>query len=246
MSEALEPGEVRVYYSATHGLTDDQRERGRAMLDDGERARHLRFRFAEDRDAYLAAHALTRAVLARQLGVAPSALRFEHGPHGRPELAWPAPSPRLRFNLSHTRGLVACALALEHDIGVDVEHVQRRVEIELLAKNVFSETERAELLALAGEPQRRRFFELWTLKEAYIKAVGKGLALPLPAIDIQLAASRAPTIAFATPIGDDGARWFLHLSEPVPSFLLAVALAAPAARARCNVTPRNPFEYDRT
>jgi 4'-phosphopantetheinyl transferase len=226
---ALELGEVRVLYAASAGVADEgAKERCRAMLSAEERARHIRFHFEQDQHSYLAAHALTRGVLGRLLGADPAELRFESGEHGRPELCWPDRRPRMRFNLSHTRGLVACAVALEHDVGVDVEQIDRRVEIDQLARSVFSTAEREGLAALDGDRKRQRFFELWTLKEAYIKAVGKGLALPLHAISVQLDAGQRPRIGFAAPIADDGARWWLHVRQPLGSYMLAVAVASPA------------------
>jgi 4'-phosphopantetheinyl transferase len=221
----LAPGEARVFYAWSAPLTSPElSERCRVLLSDEEQARAQRFRFVEDQQTYLLAHALTRSLLAELCGVAPRALRFENGAHGRPELAWPERTPPLRFNLSHTRGLVACAVALEHDVGVDVEHADRRVDIDQLARSVFSDAERAALARLEGDARRARFFELWTLKEAYIKAVGKGLALRLQAISLELDALPVPRIAFAAPVEDDPQAWSLHVERPGPGHTLAVAL----------------------
>lgn len=230
--EPLEPGEVRVYYAWTEGLSQACLERCLSCLDDDERARHGRLRFEHDRHSYAAAHALTRTVLARLLGLSPRELRFEAGPHGRPELRVPLRSPRLRFNLSHTRGMVACAVALEHAVGVDVEHFDRRVDIDQLAPAVFSTAERAGLASLAQAERRARFFALWTLKEAYIKAVGTGLSLPLRSISLDLRSGEQPRLTFAPPVDDDAVQWWLDLHAPRPSHVLAVALrAAPPVQA---------------
>jgi 4'-phosphopantetheinyl transferase len=196
------------------------------MLSVEERERHLRFRFERDRQSYLCAHALTRGVLAQLLGAEPDELRFELGPHGRPEICWPDRRPRLRFNLSHTRGLVACGLSLEHDVGVDVEQLDRRVEIDQLAPSVFSLSERSELARLGTEQKRERFFQLWTLKEAYIKAVGTGLSTPLRAISVELGLAHAPRLHFAEPLIDDGTRWLLHVRRIASAHMLAVAVNA--------------------
>lgn len=227
----LEPDEVRVYYAPSACVADPvQAERCLAMLSIEERERQARFFFEPDRQSYLAAHALTRGVLAELLGVAPAELCFLLGPHGRPELSYPDRQPRLRFNLSHTRGLVACAVTLEHAIGVDVEQLERRVEIDQLARSVFSEAERKALAGLSPERRRVRFFELWTLKESYIKAVGQGLALPLRSITLTLDSGQQPCIALGAPIADDGAEWWLHVREPVREYMLAVAVHASSVR----------------
>jgi 4'-phosphopantetheinyl transferase len=227
-SHPLQPDEVRVFYAFTEALADPElARRCRAAISAEESAREQRFRFQDDRDSYLLAHALCRTVLAQLCGAEPLALRFEAGEHGRPELISPRCDPRLRFNISHTRGLVACAVALEHDVGVDVERLERRVQIDQLAASVFSDAERAALERLADDARRARFFELWTLKEAYIKAVGKGLALRLSAITLELEAAAPPRIAFAPPVDDDPRAWWLHVRQLAPGYMLAAALRAP-------------------
>lgn len=222
----LAPGEVRVFYAFTELLADAAFDRRcRALLSPEESAREQRFRFLEDRQSYLLAHALVRSALSRLCGVEPGALAFESGEHGRPELIEPACQPRLRFNLSHTRGLVACAVGLEHDLGVDVEHIERRLEIDSLAASVFSEHERAALDQLPDERRRERFFQLWTLKEAYIKAVGVGLSLPLRAITLEPEAAQGPAIAFdAAAIADDPRAWWFAVRRVGSGHMLAVAL----------------------
>lgn len=226
--DGLQGQRLHVRYAWTAVLADPSRyARALALLDDDERARAARFHFERDRFSYALAHALVRSELARLTGAEPQALRFESGERGRPELVWPATEPRLRFNLSHTHGLVACAFALEHDLGVDVEHVDRRVEIDRLAPTVFSRRELDALWRCADEQQRTRFFQLWTLKEAYIKARGMGLALPLREITFLLDDGRArPELALSSVIHDDAARWWLDVRALGASHMLSVALAA--------------------
>jgi len=228
LSRPLQSDEVRVFYALTEALADpDLARRCRATISAEESAREQRFRFQEDRDSYLLAHALCRSVLSQLCGAGAPALQFEAGEHGRPELTVPHCDPRLRFNISHTRGMVACAVALEHDVGVDVERLDRRVQIAELAASVFSDAERAALASLREDAQRARFFELWTLKEAYIKAVGKGLALRLSAITLELHPGTQPRIAFAPPVDDDPRAWWLHVRQPAPGYMLAAALRTP-------------------
>jgi 4'-phosphopantetheinyl transferase len=109
-------------------------------------------------------------------------------------------------------------------VGVDVERIDRRVDIDQLSRSVFSDAERAALMALVDDEKRKRFFQLWTLKEAYIKAVGRGLSLPLRSISVQFPIAAAPRIAFAEPVVDDGRDWWLTVNELSPTHLLSVAL----------------------
>ncbi|MET0387445.1 MAG: 4'-phosphopantetheinyl transferase superfamily protein [Polyangiales bacterium] len=197
-----------------------------AQLSPDEQARYTRFRFPDDAAVYLVAHALTRRVLARALGCDPRALSFALREHGRPELAGPAAASGLRFNLSHTRGLVACGIAAHDDLGVDVEELGRRVEIEGLARRVFSPRERAGLDALSGEAQRARFFELWTLKEAYVKATGKGLASPLQGISFLAEQPDPVPIVFDDPSHDDASRWTFRRHPVDTTHYVSAALKA--------------------
>jgi 4'-phosphopantetheinyl transferase len=155
-------------------------ERAYRLLDAEERERAARFRFERDRALYVLAHALLRRELERYTGVAAQALRFECNASGRPELS-PAFEPGgapLRFNLAHTRGLVGCAITTGADIGFDVEQVREPAPVEIAAR-FFSAPELVALRALPPEQQGRRFFTLWSLKEAYVKARGVGIGLGL-------------------------------------------------------------------
>ena len=203
------------------------------VLSEAERAKQARFLAPEDAELYLVAHALTRCLLARYLGLAPRALAFQAGARGRPELDGPAADSGVRFNLSHTRGLAACGVSLHAAIGVDVEHTTRKVELLRVGKRVFSPRERAGLAELTGAAQRRRFFELWTLKEAYVKATGKGLASPLQGVTFEAQGDDPVVVSFEDPADGSEEAWCMRRHELPPQHRLAVALhAGRAARVR--------------
>lgn len=215
---------------ALHGRSELLR-----ALSADERERHARFRFERDQDTYLVAHVLVRRVLARVAGVASDALEFASAEHGRPELVAPASACELRFNLSHTHGLVACAVTRRADIGVDVEQSQREVEILGVAKHVYSDAEIAALTALPIEARQERFFELWTLKEAYIKAIGKGFSAPLRAITFDPSRPDPVPVRFGVEIQDDAASWCMRRFDVGREHRLALALRAGASsRIHCS------------
>lgn len=149
-----------------------------ALLSVDERARWQRFAREEDRCRFLLARALVRTVLARRLGCEPASLVFSADAHGKPRLQHPS-GTALQFNLSHTRGLCALVLGSGAELGVDVENFDREVEVLALARRFFATPEVLALEALAPRPQRELFFALWTLKEAWVKAKGLGLRVPL-------------------------------------------------------------------
>lgn len=214
----------------------EARARCEDMLSADERARMQRFRFEHDRHTYLVAHALVRVALSRYAACAPPAWRFTAGAHGRPEIAPGTCERPLRFNLSHTRGLVAVAIALERDVGLDVEHMYPRSFDLAVARHFFAPPEVAALEALPAEAQRDRFFAYWTLKEAYIKARGLGLAMPLDrfAFDLDRPDDRGgdspDNIVLSVDRGlgpgldDDGSAWWFHQRVLTPEHRLAVAL----------------------
>ncbi|HEX6445266.1 MAG TPA: 4'-phosphopantetheinyl transferase superfamily protein [Streptosporangiales bacterium] len=145
-----------------------------------ERDRLPAFRVTADRIAYAAAHGLARHALSTHApGVAPGTWTFRTGPRGRPEVDGPAPQRGLRFNLSHTRGTVACVVTDGVACGIDVERRDGAADVDLLAHGVLSAAERRRLDGLGEAGRRAEFFRHWTLKEAYAKARGDGLLLPL-------------------------------------------------------------------
>lgn len=219
----------------------------RELLNAEEQARHDRFLFARNRRQFMVARVLVRQVLAAYTGVPAAALRFVANAHGRPELA--EPREGLRFNLSHTDGLVALALAREAELGVDVEDAERRARPEEVADHFFAPAEVAGLMALPPQARTRRFFDLWTLKEAYIKARGMGLAIPLDAFAYDLSGGRAAIdLAIDASLGDPRAGWQFHLEDPTPRHRLALAVRfaggqAPAITRRW-VCPSGPGRLD--
>jgi 4'-phosphopantetheinyl transferase len=192
------------------------------LLSPEELNRHGRFVFERDRQLYLMAHATVRLVLARHTDCDPKSLEFDLNVYGKPRLRPRAGSPCPGFNLSHTHGLVALALAHEEDIGVDVES-HRSSDWAELVKTVFTPEEQVGLWYCPPAQRQRRFYELWTLKEAYIKARGMGLSLPLQGFSIQMPENGPIGIVFGREIADDPAEWRFELFA-LKTIPLAVAI----------------------
>lgn len=149
----------------------------KGLLSDDETKKQQRYKFIHDRHDALITRAFIRDLLSYYAEVAPKDWHFDKGEKDKPEIVNP-PLP-LRFNLSHTKGLIICAVTLEDDIGCDVEDTTRSNDVLSIANRFFSPSETEELFSLSEEKQRHRFFDYWTLKESYIKAWGLGLAIPL-------------------------------------------------------------------
>jgi 4'-phosphopantetheinyl transferase len=217
-------GEVHLYVA----LEDQIREPTllaayEALLTPEERARKQRYYFEKNRHEYLITRALVRSVLSRYAPVRPAAWTFSANSWGCPAIASPE-GTGLRFNLSNTRGLVCCLVAADRDVGIDVEDLTREGETVDIADRFFSPSEVVELRSQPEERRRARFFDYWTLKEAYIKARGMGLAIPLDHFSFQLSAGAPIGIAFDPQLDDDPATWQFEQIRPTPTHLVSLAI----------------------
>ncbi|HXI29365.1 MAG TPA: 4'-phosphopantetheinyl transferase superfamily protein [Vicinamibacterales bacterium] len=221
-------GDILVVWQSTAALTGNALADAVALLSDDERARLERIRFADAARDYAAAHALLRRVLSRGRATSPRDWRFARTPTGKPFLVDDA-APAMSFSLSHTRGLVACAVApAAVAVGVDVEPCDREIDVDRLAARFFAESEVAALRARAGGERRDRFFDLWTLKEAVAKALGLELPPALAAVALEIdERPTGPDLRLVrSPTGADAA-WQLALFTPIAGYRMAVAAVRP-------------------
>jgi len=195
----------------------------RAILSIDERQQEGRFYFQRDRRRYLVTRALLRIVLSRYVDVFPGQWVFSVNSFGKPEIAnCRTRATRLSFNVSHTHSLIVVGVADGRDLGVDVENVfDRDVSVDL-ADQFFSSTEVAALVALPTARRRDRFFEYWTFKEAYIKARGMGLSIPLNKFSFECSSDHAVGIAIDPDLDDEANRWEFWQFRPSPEYLVAV------------------------
>jgi 4'-phosphopantetheinyl transferase len=200
------------------------------LLDSEEQLRHRRFINERSRHQFLVSHALVRTTLSHFAPIQPQDWGFSTTEYGRPEVSAPTmpAAPRLRFNLSHTDGLIICAIVSEQDLGVDVEDVRRRTQFREIAHRFFSAAEVEALLSLPPAQQRMRFFQLWTLKEAYIKAQGIGLSLPLSQFSFHLQGEGPPyKILWKTAESEPSDVWQFILLRPSSTHTAAIAIRTP-------------------
>jgi 4'-phosphopantetheinyl transferase len=188
-------------------------------------------RFVRDRHQrqYIFAHGLLRLALSNVAPeVEPSGWCFTTDRYGRPFVAAPATGRTVHFSLSHTDGCVACVVSGHQAVGVDVERIQKRGSLLETARSVFSLEEIEALRHLAPDELVDRFFDYWTLKEAYLKATGRGLSLPLDQFSMLISAEEIG-IRFLPSIADDSRRWRFTRYSASPFHRLAVADGSGAA-----------------
>jgi len=215
----LQPHQVDVW-RARLDLPADALARLEVSLAAEETQRAARFHFPADRDRFIAAHGCLRAVLARTLHCQPSQLTFSVNPYGKPALS----DHKLEFNLTHSGDFALIAVTQEHKVGVDVERIRSDMELESIASHYFSQREVSEFLALPSEQRVTGFFACWTRKEAYTKAQGLGLSLPLESFDVSLTPNEPAILRATRPDPRDASRWTLFSLEVDPRYAAALAV----------------------
>jgi 4'-phosphopantetheinyl transferase len=215
---------VHVWHLCPEEQPDALEAAGLGLLAAAERAHYERLATPALRREYSTTRLLCRATLSYYTGVHPSAWTFVAGEYAKPMIAGPAGfvadagTAPLRFNLTHTRGLVACAVTGAGEVGVDAEETSGAVDAVRVARHFFSGPEQATLAALSADRQTEWFFEQWVLKEAYLKGRGTGLSEPPDGFTVVRGEGGIPLSL------DD---WQLSLHRPTPRHVAAVAVQLP-------------------
>jgi 4'-phosphopantetheinyl transferase len=203
------------------------------VLSDDERARAARFRFHKDRDNFTVARGMLRVLLGRYLDQEPSRLEFSYGPHGRPTLRHHNVVNEFCFNVSHSRGLALYGFTRNRQIGIDVEWIRSEMASEQIAERFFAPQEVATLRALASDIQLEAFFNCWTRKEAFIKAGGEGLSLPLDRFAVSLTPGNPAKILSIEGNAETAALWSLTEIRPGTGYVAALAVKGRGWRLKC-------------
>jgi len=182
-----------------------------------ERTRSARFHFERDQQRFIVARGVLRDLLGRYLQIQPSQITFVYNAFGKPDLG-PEFGSRLKFNLSHSNGLTLIAIATASNIGVDLEYIRAHSDYADIVQRFFSAAEVDYLSALPRHLYAKAFFSCWTKKEAYLKACGKGLAIPLNSFSVPLTTDPAYS-PVALCVG-----WSLYTLRPAPGYAGALAI----------------------
>jgi 4'-phosphopantetheinyl transferase len=184
------------------------------VLSNEEIERAKRFYFEKDRRCWTVARGVLRMLLGQYLGIGPGEVQFATNDYGKPSIAFPAYGVRLHFNLSHSGDRALYAFAYDRQVGIDVEYMRANIDCEALAKSFFSPYECGILQALPAAMQSEVFFQCWSRKEAYIKARGKGLSIPLDQFDVSLKPGEPAALLGSREDPQATARWSLHALAP--------------------------------
>lgn len=198
-----------------------------------EEARAGRFLFPHDRDRFTASRGALRAILGRCLGKDPVHLLFSYNRYGKPQMDSCQEASAIRFNVSHSQALALYAVARTREVGIDIECITRDVPYEDIVEQFFSSAEKDTFRRLHKVERREWFFACWTIKEAYVKAVGTGLAGPLDQIEVTLHPGTSTASLKISGEPQEGCRWTAQLLKSVPGYIGAVVAEAGPWRLRC-------------
>lgn len=194
-------------------------ERLSVLLSSAEQERAARFAFARDRNRFAVARAILRRLLGGYLREPPQDVVLENLAYGKPIVAATSRIPSLRFNLSHSHQFALFAFCLEHEVGIDIEKIRPQVAFEGIENRYFSPDERAELEILPHDLRPEGFFLCWTRKEAYVKARGEGLKVPLESFSVSLTPGKPAVLR-----SSDEQRWSLYSLVPATGFVAAFVI----------------------
>ncbi len=226
-SLSLSVGEVHVWRIGLD-QADELLKHFQGTLDPDETDRANRFRFEKHRRHFVIEHGFLRDVLGRYLQVRPGELSFSFNAYGKPVLT---DHESLRFNMSHSHELAVVAVARDKELGVDVEHIRADFASEDIAKRFFSRNEVESFNGLPKEDQVAAFFRCWSRKEAYIKAIGKGLSQPLEGFDVTLAPGEPAALLRADV--EDKLIWTLTDIDVGPDYASALAAEGTVSEMFC-------------
>ncbi|MFN2384285.1 MAG: 4'-phosphopantetheinyl transferase superfamily protein, partial [Gemmatimonadota bacterium] len=180
-----------------------------------------------------AGRAALRRILARYLDRPPGSLRIDTAPGGKPHLADSTEPSPVRFNLAHTASLALIAITRHREVGVDVERLRRDVPYDALAARYFAADEIAALRAFEPLDRPAAFFGCWTRKEAFLKARGDGLRVPLAGVTVALAPGPGPVALSIADDPSEAARWSVVSVDAGAGYAAAVAVGAGPLQIHC-------------
>jgi 4'-phosphopantetheinyl transferase len=223
--------QIHIWYCALHQEASRCSELIQTLSLD-ELIRAEKFHFDRDRKNFIVCRGVLRETLGHYLGVEPDQIQFCYGKFGKPALVDTSDMPRIRFNLSHSKNLAVYAFTRDREIGVDIEHTHHIPEMDQIAEQFFSARENAVFCALPPHKKKEGFFNCWTRKEAFIKAIGGGLSVPLNKFDVSLAPGEPARLLKIEGDSQAASRWTINELQSPSGFAAAVTVEGRSWRLR--------------
>jgi 4'-phosphopantetheinyl transferase len=192
------------------------------LLSADEQERAARFHFERDRRRFIVGRGALRTLLGRYVQVEPTQLKLCYGKYGKPYLAEESKGSALHFNLAHSHELAVYAFTREGKVGIDIEYIHPLADLDQIAARFFSKSESTSLLGLPGDQRLLAFFNCWTRKEAYIKALGEGLSHPLDQFQVSLLPGEPAQLLQVQGAPEEVSRWSMTAFVPAPGYVAAL------------------------
>jgi 4'-phosphopantetheinyl transferase len=221
--------EIHVWYTSLNGPVAGFH----GILSTYERGWADRFHFEKNRNNYIVCHGILRIILGHYLNVAPGLIRFNYGRNNKPSLANGPGRGKLYFNLSHSEGIALYALGMNREIGVDIEYLREVPEMETLFERFFSPRENEVFQILPENRRQKAFFNCWTRKEAFIKAIGEGLSYPLDRFVVSIVPDEPAKLISIDGDAEAAARWSIHDLKPAAGYTAALAVRGWSGNVIC-------------
>ena len=216
------PGnEIHIYRSSLE-LTADKLIESESLLSPDELQKAYRYKFEKDRDHYIAGRAFLRRILGRYLNQSPDKISFSYSEKGKPYII---DSP-VKFNLAHSGGKAVFAFAENAEVGIDIEYMRELPDALQIAKRFFSDEEVNEFMKVSDDEIKPAFFNCWTRKEAFIKAVGDGLSFPLKDFTVTILPGVNPEIKWIKDKDDEVKEWSLVNIQADQNYVSSLAVKA--------------------
>ena len=203
------------------------------QLSNDERLRAERFYFEKDRKRFIIGRGILRMILGCYLRVEPSRVQFCYGKHGKAELSDALGKRNIFFNMSDSEGLALYAFTRSHEIGVDIESIREISEMDQIAQSFFSSGENAVFCSIPNGKKKEAFFNCWTRKEAFIKAIGEGLSRPLDKFEVSLIPGESAKLLKIDGDSLRASRWSIQALKPASGFVAAFAVKKRSWQLRC-------------
>jgi len=228
----LTTDDIHIWY-ATLDVPLSQFEILSNTLSTDEFLRAERFHFEKDRKHFVVGRGILRSILGSYLGIKPGRMKFCYGENGKPALLDQTCRGMIRFNLSHSNGMTLYAFAIGREIGIDIEKVRDISEMEQIAESHFSVREYNVLCTLSESKIKEAFYNCWTRKEAFIKAIGDGLTMPLDSFDVSVVSGEPAKLLSIQGDQTKADHWSLQALTPSPGFIGALAVEGEYRHLAC-------------
>ena len=223
-SQPLPDSDLHIWRAALSASADELAYHS-ALLSPDESARAARFHFDRDRQRYIIGRGILRALLGSYLGIEPSQISITYGSQGKPAVETRIRNRTLQFNLSHSNDRVVYIFGWDHPLGIDIEHIRPMPDADDFAAHFFSTRESRWVKSLSGKKKWQAFFKLWTCKEAFLKANGSGLTVPLNEVEITFRADDSAASIFMGGDSHQAAEWHLETFTPLAQYQSAFVSA---------------------